>query len=315
MRHLPIPAWAQFSVCVLVWGGSWIAIRAAVEDADPIGVAAYRTLLAVPLLIAVAAALRLPRPRFSGAWRAMLIGTVFIGVNFALVYWSAPRLPAGFAALVYATTPLQAGLLSPLFGNADRLTRTQIGALALGPLGIGIAFGGFSPAPTISLLATVAVFLAALTSAAGTVMARRWSTIHPVWTNVYANIAGSMVLWGLYLASPHGSPVPQSPTAWIGFLYMLLGGSVLAFAMYFMLVRTWDASRAAFTTLTTPFVALIAGFAILQEPIHLADVVGALIVLLAGVLLLRGRAAPLTSRRGPGPAPGTVDLAPRPSGP
>lgn len=281
-----IPAWLQFTVCVLVWGGSWIAIRQAVDGADPIGVAAYRTLLAVPLLIAVAIALHLPMPGWKSALRGMLIGTVFIGVNFALVYWSAPRLPVGFAALVYSTTPLQAALLSPLFGAQERFTLRRAAALLLGPLGIAVAFGGFASREHASTMATLMVLLAAATSAAGTVMARRWSDTHPVWTNVYANLSGSLVLWIIYAVNPTAPATPQSAKAWFGFLYMLLGGSVLAFALYFMLVRTWDASRASFTTLTTPFVALLAGFAILHQPIHASDVVGAVIVLAAGALLL-----------------------------
>lgn len=289
MRVPTIPAWFQFTVCVLVWGGSWIAIRAAVEGADPIGAAAYRTLLAVPLLIAVAAALRLPRPRVRHAVRGMLIGTIFIGANFALVYWSAPRLPVGFAALVYSTTPIQAAIFSLILGAREPFTLRRAGALVLGPLGIAIAFGGFSSREPASAMATGMVLLAAATSAAGTVMARRWSDMHPVWTNVFANLSGSILLWILYAANPSGPATPQSTAGWTGFLYMLLGGSVLAFALYFMLVRTWDASRASFTTLTTPFVALLAGFVILHEPIHAPDLIGAGIVLLAGAVLLPNR--------------------------
>jgi drug/metabolite transporter (DMT)-like permease len=192
----------------------------------------------------------------------------------------------GLASLAYSTTPIQAAILSPLLGVADRFTVRRLVALVLGPLGVAVAFGGLRAHGNLPVLATGSVLLAATTSAAGTVMVRRWSNIHPLWMNAYANLSASFVLWLLYLLRPTGPAVPQTPSGWVGFLYMLLGGSVLAFAMYFLLVRSWDAARASFTTLTTPFVALLFGYLVANETVHASELLGALTLLAAGAFLL-----------------------------
>jgi probable blue pigment (indigoidine) exporter len=283
---LRLPASIQFLACVLIWGGSWIAIQDAVAGADPIGVAALRTSLAFVILLALAFGMRLPWPGQTQALRALLIGTVFIGANFALVFWSAPRLPVGFASIAYSTTPLQAAILSPLLGVKDRFAKRSLVALAVAPLGVGLAFGNDG---AISSLAALAVLLAATTSAGGTILARRWASIHPVWLNVLANLSGSAVLWAYYLGAGAGSAVPQGRPAWIAFAYLLFGGSVVAFLLYFSLVRKWDAARACFTTLTTPFVALAFGFVLRGERIQWADLLGALLILGAGSIVLWNR--------------------------
>lgn len=301
----------SFTVCVLIWGGSWLAIRAAVRDADPVGIAALRTLLAFALLFPFAHAYVRPRPDVRGILTAMAIGTVFIGANFALVFWSAPRLTVGFAAIAYSTTPLQAALLAPLLATDSRPRPRDFVAFVLGILGILVAFAGPGTFQAVARVAAAAVLLGATTSALGTVLARRWNKVHPVWLNVYANLAGFLVLILYYALAGEGALVPQSGLGWAGFAYMLLGGSVLAMLLYFDLVRTWDATRATLTTLLTPFVALVLGFLVAHEPVRPTDVAGAVLVVVACLIALRRGPAPTTGRGAPAQRPD----APAPSAP
>lgn len=287
---MKLPTSAAFAVCVVVWGGSWFAIRAAVDGADPIGIAALRTSLAFVLLAGLALALRLPRPTRAGALRGMGVGVVFIGLNFAFVYWGATRVPAGLAALLYATTPLQAALLAPLFGLARTGARTILAAL-LGLAAIAVAFFDAAALGAFSALGVVAILLGATTSAAGSVMARKWSTLHPIWLNVFANLSASVALWTHYAFTGEGPFTPTSAEGWIGFAYMLLGASVVAFLAYFHLLRAWDAARATFTALTTPFVALAIGAIAFGEAWTPAQVLGAALLLGAGYLAIASPSA------------------------
>lgn len=76
-------------------------------------------------------------------------------------------------------------------------------------------------------------------------------------------------------------------------LYTLLSlaGSVLAFLVYFSMLKTWSVTSLSFISVFTPAIALVLGFVFLDERPTRWTVVGAVLIV-AGVALTIMRAEP-----------------------
>jgi probable blue pigment (indigoidine) exporter len=285
----PWAAAGAFTGCVAVWSLTWVAIAAGAAGAAPIGNGGLRAFLASMILVVLAMVFGVPRPGRRAALRLAGAGVVFVGVNFALVYSAAPLLPGSLAALLYATLPLQSALLGPLLVAREGLEPRVLAGAALGAVGVGLAVGG--GAVTAGLALPIAfVLLGATASAGGAALVRRVDGVHPLWINACANAGGAAFLflaWGLM---ERASPLPTGALGWAGFLYMLLGGSVVSFLLYFALLRTWSTARAAYASLAASVGAMAVGVA-LGEPFTGAKAAGAALVLAGGALVLGRRPA------------------------
>jgi drug/metabolite transporter (DMT)-like permease len=71
--------------------------------------------------------------------------------------------------------------------------------------------------------------------------------------------------------------------------YLSVAGSVLAFLVYFSLMKTWSVMSLSFISVFTPVIALLLGFVFLREPLTVAKVGGAVLILVAVALANRQR--------------------------
>ena len=95
--------------------------------------------------------------------------------------------------------------------------------------------------------------------------------------------------------SPPGVRLPHGTTSWLAVAYLALVGSVVAFLIYFSLLKTWDSTTVSFFGVFTPAIALFLGAAVLGERLSRWSLAGSALIL-AGVLMTL-----LTSRRAPRP--------------
>jgi drug/metabolite transporter (DMT)-like permease len=75
------------------------------------------------------------------------------------------------------------------------------------------------------------------------------------------------------------------PTAWLGWLYLVLVGSIIAYSAYFWLVRNAPIGLTSTYAYVNPVIAIILGIIFLNEKINTSYIVGGSIVLI-GVLLV-----------------------------
>jgi O-acetylserine/cysteine efflux transporter len=280
--------WACFAGCVAIWSLTWVAIRAGATGAAPIGNGALRATLAAALLVALAVAWRAPRPSWPQAWRLAAAGVVFVGLNFMLVYSAATRIDGSLAALLYATLPLQSALLGPLLVARERFEPRVLLGAAVGAAGVGVALRSLDALGDARALPVALVLLGATTSAVGAGLVRRVQGVHPIWVNAWANAGGAAALWLGWTALEREPFLPGGAVGWAGFAYMVLGASVVAFLLYFVLLRSWSTARTAYSSLAASAGAIAVGVA-LGEPFTTAAGLGAALVLAGGVLVLARR--------------------------
>jgi drug/metabolite transporter (DMT)-like permease len=76
--------------------------------------------------------------------------------------------------------------------------------------------------------------------------------------------------------------LPERSETWIALGYLIAVGSIVVFGLYVLVLRYWDASRAAYTFVVVPVVTVALSAWLDDEPVRLGLVLGGALVL-AGV--------------------------------
>ena len=284
-RRLQIVVW--LALCA-IWGSTWLAIKLGLQDLPPLTFAGIRFAWAALLLggIMVVQGFQLPTTRRD--W-GLLVYTGFLSItlNYALVFWGEQYISSGLAALLSATVPLFGLPLAHRYLASEPLTWRKLGGVFLGLTGMGVVFSGeLGTGGTLAGWASGGIVLAALATAqAGVLVKARGTHIAP---SVLAGVqmAGGcipLLLGGILL---EGNPLhfQWTPLAFAALTYLTIVGSVIAFLMYYWLIRHTAVSGVLMVPLVTPLVAVLVGVLFGGETVGLHTLLGGSAIL-GGVAL------------------------------
>jgi drug/metabolite transporter (DMT)-like permease len=278
-----------------IWGSTWLAIKLGLRDLPPITFAGIRFALAALVLAVIVGLRRVRLPWTAGDWRLLAYtGFLTITVNYALVFWGEQYISSGLAALLSATVPLFGLPLAHWHLSSEPLTWPRIAGVVLGVIGVAMVFSGeLGIGGPRALWASAGIVVAALATAhAGVLVKARGTHIEPV---VLAGVqmAGGcipLLLGGLVF---EGNPMGFH---WTGLalgclVYLTLLGSVVAFLMYYWLIRHTKVTGVLMIPLVTPLVAVLFGVVFGGETLgwHTALGGGAIIAGVALAVLRSGK--------------------------
>ncbi len=285
-----------FVILCLVWGTTWLALKAGVTEVPPAFFSGTRWTLAGLLVLAWRWArgqrLAVP-PNMVG--RLALVGLLMVALNATIMLYGLRHVGSGLAAVISsALTPISLLGFSVALGQ-ERFNPRQIGAMVLGVLGIFVLFG---PAAlrgrldTMELLGAAGVVVGCLCYTAGSVLARpAMRTLSPAHVAALTNLLGGlMLLVGSVLFEPgarQAASLHWGTVAWLAWWYMLIPGSLGATTIYFLLVRDWGASRTGTYAFVSPVIAVLLGVAVYGEKLDPANAVGMALMLIAAAVVLR----------------------------
>jgi drug/metabolite transporter (DMT)-like permease len=197
-----------------------------------------------------------------------------------LWFFGVAAIPLGQLVALEFTNPLWVALLAPLM-LGESLTRTKLAAAAIGFLGVLIvAQPGVSPVG----LGHAAGLAAAFGFALNTIFTKQIMRFDGVLCVLFW-MTLSQTLFSLVLSLPGGIPWPSAAVApWI--VIVGLTGLTAHFSLTSALAHAPASVVAPMEFLRLPVIALI-GMWIYAEPIRLAVVVGAGVIILANYLNLR----------------------------
>jgi drug/metabolite transporter (DMT)-like permease len=281
----------QLALLVLlaaIWGSSFMFIKVALRELDPLTIAFLRTALGTLVLLPVV----LVRYGWAAIWRARRAPwpIIFLGIFQgalppALIPWAEQRIDSGLAGVLQAGAPLFAALISLRIARGDRVTGTRLAGLFLGFAGVAMLVG---VQPRGDVLAALAAVAAGWTSGASAVTAGRWlpkERVEPFVTAFASGVVATIVLVpGIVLRPPHELP------GWkvTGSVVMMgVFGSGVAYLLYYAIIARSGASYGILVTYLVPVAALLYGAAVLSEPVT-ATAVGGLVLVLLGVGLGSG---------------------------
>ncbi len=279
----------------LVWGTSYLTTTELLPPGRPLVSATVRALPAGLLLLALHAHdLERARPHGSWWWRAAVLGALNIGAFFALLFVTAARLPGGVAAVLTASQALLVVVLSgPVLGQ--RVGPLQAGAAVLGVAGIALVV--LTPSARLDTVGVLAGLGAAVATAVGIVLTRRWG--RPVDLLTFTGwqlVAGGLVLLPLLVAF-EGLPAQVPLHSWLGLAWLAIPGSAIAYALWFDGIAHLRAVAVSSLALLAPITAAVLGWLVLGQRLGVVQLLGAVLTL-GAVLALQGRPA-----RRPAPAP------------
>ncbi len=256
----------------VVWGSTYLVTTEFLPPERPLLAAVLRALPAGLLLLVMVRQL----PRGAWWWKAAVLGTLNIGIFFALLFVAAYRLPGGIAATIGAIQPLLVAVLASRV-LTERLTVRKVLA---GTAGIaGVALLVLHGQSRLDLLGVLAALGGAGSMAAGVVLVKKWGQpASPLTVTSWQLIAGGMFLAPFALII-EGAPPALSLTNGFGYLYLTLVGTAVAYVLWFRGLSALPVSSTVFLGLLSPVVATLLGYLFLSESLSTGQLVGAVIVL------------------------------------
>jgi drug/metabolite transporter (DMT)-like permease len=203
---------------------------------------------------------------------------LWLGGN-GMVAFAEHHAESGYAALVIGTTPMWPVIMECI------LERRPPSVLLV--LSLFIGFTGLAVLITPALkqglhadaLSTTALLTAAMAWSGGSLLLqRRPPKATPILTSAYQQFFGGLGLVALALLS--GEPWPHpAPLAWIGWIYLVIAGSLISFTSFVIAVRTLPISVVMTYAYVNPVIAVVLGWLVLGERITSMTVLGTALIL------------------------------------
>jgi len=278
---------AAFAAVYVVWGSTYLAIRIGVATLPPALFAGARFLAAGLLLAAYARLTGQQFPRSVSEWITIAVAALLllVGAN-GLVVWGEQWVPSNQAALIVATLALWLAWLGALGPQGESLSRRRLTGLLVGFAGVVVLMWPTNGFVLEHFSAQLAILLAALSWAAGSIyMKRRRPSTPPLMAAAMQSLVAGVLLGAIGLAAGETERWTWEGNALLALLYLILFGSCLAYVAYLWLLH--EVSPAALGTYAyiNPAVAVLLGGWLLGESLSAAQIIGMCVVLL-GVLLV-----------------------------
>lgn len=251
-----------FLSTVIIWGTTWFVILGQLGSVHPVVSVGWRFLAAGSLMAAICwlrgISLRLP----SLIHRLCLLqGLTLFGINYCLFYTASSLWTTGLISVVFSTMVFWNAIGARLF-LARPLDRRALVGGAIGVSGLLLLFVGEVSALSLSnetALALTLCLLATLCASTGNIISAKTQALgFSVWsTTAFGMLYGSIAVLGGAIAAGIPLRFDWSLIYVSSFLYLVVFGSVIAFACYLTLLGRIGPGRVAYTTVAFPVVAMI----------------------------------------------------------
>ncbi len=286
------------------WGSTYLVTTQWLPPGRPLLDATVRALPAGLLIVAGTRVLP------SGAWwaKAAVLGTLNIGVFFALLFVAAYRLPGGVAATLGAVQPLLVAVLAAVL-LGQRLTARAVTAGVVGVAGVALLV--LRAGARLDAVGVAAGLAGAAAMALGVVLTRRWG--RPAGVGLVPFTGWLLATGGLVLlplaALVEGPPPAVDGREALGFVYLAVVNTAFAYLVWLRGIERLPTTGVAFLGLLSPIVATLLGWAVLHQGLTPAQGLGLVLALgglVAGQLPARSRRPARQANRPVTPAKGVA---------
>ncbi len=284
-------AWAELLLLGLLWGGSFLSIRIALDEIGFLTSVAHRTFWAMLVLWAVVVWQGLPLPREARIWGAFLVmGLLNNVIPFGFMAWGQLYIETGLISILNAATAIFGVIAAALFFADERITPRKALGVGLGFFGVATAIGleNFQSLDLRSL-AQLAVIAGTISYALAGVWARKYlgSLAAPV---AAAGMLTGSSLIAVPLAVIVEGPVTLAlqPGTMLAIGYYALLATAGAYLLYYRVLAMAGSGNLMLVTLLIPPIAISLGAAVLGEALSLKAFLGFGLLAL-GLIILDGR--------------------------
>jgi drug/metabolite transporter (DMT)-like permease len=286
-----------FIVVTLIWGSTWLVIKDQLAAAPPSWSVTYRFAIACAGMFILAAMThkRGFKMTLGGHVVAVTIGLTQFFLNFNFVYRAELYLTSGIVAVLFGLLMVPNAILGRVFLRVPITPRFVAGSL-IGLCGIGLLLLHESRTAPASAQVALGITLTALgilsASASNVLQASETARKRPLflllaWAMLWGTVADAVFAWVVA-----GPPVfPADLRYWAGVSYLAIIGSVVAFPLYFGLIRELGPGRAAYNGVVVPVVAMALSTVFEDYRWSALAAAGGVLAMLGMVLALRAKNA------------------------
>jgi drug/metabolite transporter (DMT)-like permease len=284
-------------LCV-IWGTTWYVIKVGLTDLPPFSFAWVRFIVAGLILLAVIRLQKIPLPRARRDWALLAVtGFLQFSFNYSTVFWAEQYISSGLAAVLQATIPAFGLFTAWVHLPQESVTWRKITAILLGVVGVATIFVEQLRVESWTAFAgCVAVVAGAFAAAESNVLTKSFgSSLHPA-SLLFGQMACGLLPLLLIGFFKEGSPLNFRWTlsAALAVLYLAVVGTILAFWLYYWLLKRVESTKAMTIALVTPLMAVIVGALALDERLRPRTFFGGALIL-GSVCLIVLRRRPKSS--------------------
>jgi drug/metabolite transporter (DMT)-like permease len=272
-----------------IWGTSFLFIKIVVGEVPPMTLVAGRLGLASLAMWTFLRLRGVPFPRERRLWGVYAITGLLNGaLPFTLISWGEQYIPSGLAALLQSTTPIFTIILAHFLTHDDRFTAKKVLGIVLGFIGVGLLmWPELREGVQASLWGQLAIVGSSISYAVASIFAHQRLGDQPPFVSAAGQFTmGFVYILPLSLLVERPFNLSPSWTALASWATLALLGTVVAYAIYYVLLQRTSATFTTTVTYIVPINGLILGALILGEYIH-PELFISLGLILSGVLLVR----------------------------
>jgi drug/metabolite transporter (DMT)-like permease len=287
----PLPLY--IGLFCLLWSFAFVAGKIGVTDCPPLILLAARFSLAGVLILGISA---LRRDSWSLSWRDTLVFAILGVANNALYlglgYTGLQTVSAGLGALIVSANPVFTAVLAALF-LGEQLTWRKVTGLLLGIIGVSFIVWHRMSVGTDSLHGILFTLASLASIVVGTILFKVLAPKGSLWIgNGVQNLAAGVVLLPFAFTLADVGDIVPSARLLGAFAFLTLGGSILAYLLWFHLLKVCGATAASAYHFLMPPLGMLFAWLVLGEHIELRDLLGIIPVALGIYLVTRsGRVA------------------------
>ncbi|MEI8280000.1 MAG: EamA family transporter [Bacteroidota bacterium] len=254
----------------IVWGTTYLGIRVGAMHYPAFLFAGVRQVSAGIILMSIALLIsRQYDVSRKNVVQQMIVGFMLITMGNGLVTWGEKYVPSGIAALICSMMPICAVIIN-LSSSKKEHFNLMIGiGMLLGFAGVGLIFKDnlADLANKSYLLGIICVFTATFFWSLGSI--RNKKSVAPI--NAILNSGMQLFFGGVFLLlfSPvvdtYKDMVLWQPEALMALVYLIIFGSVLAYAAYMFALSELPVGVVTLYAYINPLVAVLVGYLVLHE--------------------------------------------------
>jgi drug/metabolite transporter (DMT)-like permease len=281
----------------LLWSFAFVAGKIGVTDCPPLILLTARFSLAGIVILGITA---LRGEAWSSlTWRDAAVFAILGVANNALYlglgYTGLKTVSAGLGGLIVSANPVFTAALAALF-LGEALNWRKVTGLMLGITGVGFIVWHRMSVGTDSLHGILFTLASLASIVVGTILFKVLAPKGSLWVgNGVQNLAAGLVLLPIaFTFSDVGDIVPSARLLG-AFAFLVFGGSILAYLLWFHLLKVCGATAASAYHFLMPPLGMLFAFLVLGEHVEFRDLLGIIPVALGIYLVTRPAAAAVRS--------------------
>lgn len=267
----------------LIWGTTWLGIKASLESLTPFMSAGSRFILASFVILSVMKINRIKLQTDKASIRLyFLMGFFSFIIPFGLVYWAQQFVPSGLSAVLFAVYPFFVAIFSYLRIPEEKIGIIKITGIIIGFTGILVIFSdSFGQNISDYILGMIAIVLSGTMQAnIAVTLKKSGGHLHSLSMNLIPMILAGFFMSLISLTIEDFTLNTFDLNAVLSVSYLAILGSVVTFTSFYWLLKRVNVIILSLIAFITPIVALFAGWLFYNEQLTTRHFLGSGLVLI-----------------------------------